>query len=345
MKATYITEFGGPEVLTFGDVADPTIGAGDVLVRVKATALNHLDVWRRAGQRGTTSTLDEPFILGCDISGEIAETGANVTGFSSGDRVVVNPGVIPPECHKTYAGRESMCPQYAMIGSALNGGYAQYVRVPAENVHAVTREGSWEELAAIPLTMLTAWHMLVALAGLKPGETVLIQAVGSGVGTAALQIAKLIGATTIVTASMDSKLERAKKMGADHLINYKDKDFAPEVKEITSGRGVEVVFDHIGASTFEGNIRSLGMGGRYVNCGVTSGHKAELHIGQLFTKQITLHGSFMGTNNDMRQVMRLVNQGKLHGVVDQVFPLEAARKAHEAMEDRNVFGKLVLQVP
>ena len=345
MKATYITEFGGPEVLTYGDVADPEIGAGDVLVRVKATALNHLDVWRRAGQRGTTSTLDEPFILGCDIAGEIAATGADATGFSPGDRVVVNPGVIPPEDHKIYAGRETMSPRYAMIGAARNGGYAQYVQVPAENAHAVTREGSWEELAALPLTMLTAWHMLIGLTKLKAGETVLIQAVGSGVGTAALQIAKLVGATTIVTASMDSKLDRAKKMGADHLINYQEKDFAAEVKEVTGGQGVDVVFDHIGASTFAGNVRSLAMGGRYVNCGVTSGHKAELHIGQLFTKQITLHGSFMGTNDDMRHVMRLVNQGKLHGVVDQVFPLEEARKAHEAMEDRNVFGKLVLQVP
>lgn len=344
MKATYIKEFGGPEVLKYGDVDDPEIGAGDVLVRVKATALNHLDVWRRSGQRGTKSTLEDPFILGCDIAGEVADTGSEVTGFSARDRVVVNPGVIPAECHKTYAGRESMCPQYAMIGAALNGGYAQYVRVPAENVHHVSIKSSWEEMAAIPLTMLTAWHMLVTLTKLKPGETVLIQAVGSGVGTAALQIAKLIGATTVVTASMDSKLDRAKKLGADHLINYQEKDFAAEVKEITGGEGVNVVFDHIGSSTFEGNIRSLGMGGRYVNCGVTGGHKAELHIGQLFTKQITLHGSFMGTNDDMRQVMRLVNQGKLHGVVDQVFPLEAARKAHEAMEDRNVFGKLVLQV-
>ena len=345
LKATYITEYGGPEVLTYGDLPEPTIGSGEVLIRVQATALNHLDLFRRGGQRGTKTQLDEPFILGCDIAGDIAEVGSDVQSVQTGQRVIVNPGVIPASGHKEYAGRESMCPGYKMIGAQLNGGYAQYVKVPEENVHVITADLTWEQMAAIPLTMLTAWHMLVTLAKLQAGETVLIQAVGSGVGSAALQIAKLVGAKTIVTASTDAKLEKGKALGAGETINYTNEDFAKRVMELTDGRGVEVVFDHIGASTFEKNLLSLARGGRYVNCGVTGGHKTELHIGLLFTKQAQLFGSFMGNNDDMLRVVRMVNQGRLQGVVDRVFALEDAAKAHEAMESRDIFGKLVLRVP
>lgn len=202
-----------------------------------------------------------------------------------------------------------------------------------------------ESAAAIPLTFLTAWHMLITVARLRPGENVLIQAVGSGVGSAALQIAKFIGARTIVTASTDEKLHKAKGLGADETINYTDEDFAQRVKELTEGEGADVVFDHIGASVWEKNFASIRRGGRFVNCGVTGGHKAELHIGQLFTRQIQLSGSFMGTKAEMLEVTRLVQQDKLHGVVDRVFPLEDAAEAHRAMEDRSLFGKLVLRVP
>ncbi len=345
MKAVFFKEFGGPEVLQYGDLPEPIIGAHEVLVRVRATALNHLDVWRRAGQRGTKGELKEPFVLGCDIAGEVAQTGTGVTGVKPGDRVFLNPGITCGHCEWCLGGRDNMCPRYTMIGAAVNGGYAQYVKAPQENVHVVTATISFEEAAAIPLTMLTAWHMLVTLARLRPGETILIQAVGSGVGTSALQLSRLIGARTFVTASTDEKLSKAKKMGAEETINYSREDFAQRVKDLTGGRGVDVVFDHVGESVFEKSIASLARGGRYVNCGITSGYKANLHIGQLFTKQAQIIGSFMGNKAEFVEVTRLVNRGQLHGVVDRVFPLERAAEAHRAMEDRNVFGKLVLQAP
>jgi NADPH:quinone reductase-like Zn-dependent oxidoreductase len=326
-------------------VPEPTIGPGEVLVRVHATALNRLDIWRRSGQRGTKTEMSERFILGCDIAGEVAETAAEVSGVAQGDRVVINPGITCGTCDYCTSGRDNMCFAYTMIGAAVNGGYAQYVKAPAQNVHRIPDGLAWEEAAAIPLTSLTAYHMLISVAKLRPSETVLIQAVGSGVGSAAVQVAKLVGARAIVTASTDAKLEKGRKLGADETINYEEEDFAKRVKELTDGRGVDVVFDHIGASIFEKNIASLARGGRYVNCGVTGGHMAQLHIGQLFTKQAQLFGSFMGTKADMFEVMELVRRGKIHGVVDSVFPLEQAAEAHRRMEDRSVFGKLVLKVP
>ena len=345
MKATYFTQQGNPEVLTYGDMPDPKPGPGEVLVRVRASALNHLDVFRRAGSRGTGSATAEPFILGCDIAGEVAELGEGATGMETGDRVVLNPGITCGRCEYCVSGRDNMCKTYRMIGSAVNGGYAQYVKAPQENVHTLTGDISWTDAAAMPLTFLTAYHMLMTLARLRAGETVLIQAVGSGVGSAALQVAKLAGARTIVTAGSDAKLKKAKALGANEIINYTTEDFAQRVKELTGGEGVEVVFDHVGASIWQKNFDSIKRGGRFVNCGVTGGYKAELHMGQMFTRQVTMFGSFMGNRSDMLDVVRLINQGKLRPVVDRTFPLEDAKQAHEAMEDRSLFGKLVLTVP
>lgn len=345
MKAVYFTQQGPPDVLQFGDLPEPKIGPGEALIRVRATALNHLDLFRRAGSRGTASVSKEPFILGCDIAGEIADMGLGVSGLKTGDHVFINPGITCGRCEYCLSARDNMCRMYTMIGSAVNGGYAQFVKVPQENVHVIPASLPWEEAAAIPLTTLTAYHMLTTVTKLRAGETVLIQAAGSGVGTAALQIAKLVGARTIVTAGSDAKLDKAKKMGADELINYGKEDFAQRVKALTGGEGVDVVLDHIGASIWEKNFASIKRGGRFVNCGVTGGYKADLHIGQMFTKQVALYGSFMGTKAEMLDVTRLVHQGKVRGVIDRAFPLEAARDAHRAMEDRNVSGKLVLTIP
>ncbi len=345
MKATYFTDFGGPEVFKYGDVPDPTIGASDVLIRVHASALNHLDLWRRAGQRGTKSTLSGPMILGCDIAGEVAEVGPLVKGVAKGDRVLVNPGITCGRCDYCLSARDNMCNSYVMIGSMVNGGYAQYAKAPQENVHKLAADLTWEEAAAMPLTFLTAYHMLMTLTKLKPGETVLIQAVGSGVGVAALQIAKLVGARTIVTASTDGKLGKARLLGADYTINYDEHDFAARVKEITEGKGVDVVFDHVGQATFEKNIQSMTKGGRFVNCGITSGYEAKLHMGVMFTKQIQLFGSYMGTKAEMSEVVRLANQGKLRGIVSKSFELKDAGEAHKTMESRDLFGKLVLKIP
>lgn len=345
MKATYFTEFGGPEVFKYGDVPEPAIGPNEVLIRVRASALNHLDLWRRAGQRGTKSSLAGPMILGCDIAGEVAETGAQVKGVAKGDRVVVNPGITCGRCDFCHSARDNMCNGYVMIGSMANGGYAQYAKAPQENVHLLTADLTWEEAAAMPLTFLTAYHMLMTLTKLRPGETVLIQAVGSGVGVAALQIAKLVGARTIVTASTDGKLGKARLLGADHTINYDQHDFAARVKEITEGKGADVVFDHVGQATFEKDLQSMAKGARFVSCGITSGYEAKLHMGVLFTKQIQLFGSYMGTKAEMGEVMRLVNQGKLRGIVSKTFELKDAADAHKTMESRDLFGKLVLGTP
>ena len=345
MKATYFTQQGPPEVLVYGDQPEPRPGRGEVLVRVRATALNHLDVFRRAGARGTGSAMAEPFILGCDVAGEVAEPGDGVTSLKAGDHVVLNPGITCGMCDYCVTGRDNMCKSYRMIGSAVNGGYAQYVKAPQENVHVLSPDIDWVAAAAMPLTFLTAYHMLFTLARLKAGETALIQAVGSGVGSAALQVARFLGARTIVTAGTDAKLEKARALGANETINYNSEDFAQRVKALTDGEGADVVFDHVGAAVWQKNFDSIRKGGRFVNCGVTSGYKAELHMGQMFTKQVTLFGSFMGNRSEMLDVVRLINQGKLRGVVDRTFALEDARKAHEAMEGRDLFGKLVLLVP
>ena len=345
MKATYFTQQGGPEVLTFGDLPDPKPARGEALIRVRAAALNHLDLFRRAGSRGTGAATNEPFVLGCDVAGEIADLGEGVTGLQVGQRVILNPGITCGRCEYCVSGRDNMCKAYRMIGSAVNGGYAQYVKAPQENIHVLTSDIDWPTAAAMPLTFLTAYHMLMTLSRLRPGETVLIQAVGSGVGSAALQVARLVGARTIVTAGSDAKLQKAKSLGADETINYTTEDFAQRVKDMTGGDGVDVVFDHIGASIWEKNFVSIKKGGRFVSCGVTGGYKAELHMGQMFTKQVSLFGSFMGNKSDMLEVVRLINQGKLRGTVDRTFPLAEAQKAHAAMEDRNLFGKLVLLTP
>lgn len=344
MKAVYFTEQGPPEVLKFGELPEPGIGPGEVLVRVRATALNHLDLFRRAGARGTGSASREPFILGCDIAGEVAEVGPGVADLKKGEHVFINPGITCGRCEYCLSARDNLCRTYTMIGSAVNGGYAQFAKAPQQNVHAIPATLDWTEAAAMPLTTLTAYHMLVTVARLRPGETVLIQAVGSGVGTAALQVARLLGARTIVTAGSDAKLDRARRLGADETINYTTDDFAQRVKALTGGEGVDVVFDHIGASVWEKNFASIKRGGRFVNCGITGGYKAELHMGQMFTRQVALYGSFMGTKAEMLEITRLVHQGKLRGMVDRTFPLEAASEAHRAMEDRNVSGKLVLVV-
>ena len=344
MKAVYLTEQGPPEVLTYGDLPEPPIGADEVLVRVRATALNHLDVWARAGSRGTKREFKEPFILGCDIAGEVAEIGPQVTTVRVGDRVVLNPGITCGVCDSCVSGQDNMCKRYLMIGSAVNGGYADYAKAPQGNAYKIPATLSYEEAAAVPLTFLTAWHMLVGRAQLQAGEDVLIHAAGSGVGSAAIQVAKLLGARVLTTASSDEKLEKAKGLGADEGINYSREDFAQRVKELTGGKGVEVVLDHIGADIWEKNFASLARSGRFVTCGITAGYNVQLHLGQLFTRHLQLLGSFMGTNQEFQTIMRLVHLGKLHGVIAQVLPLQEAARAHQLMEDRNVFGKLVLQV-
>jgi NADPH:quinone reductase-like Zn-dependent oxidoreductase len=318
------------------------VGDGEVLVRVKACALNHLDIWARQGTRA--ERIGMPHISGSDISGEIVQVGRSVRNLSVGAKVLLAPGISCGLCDYCSTGRDSLCEYYKIIGYETQGGYAEYVSVPARNVLAVPDQLSFEQAASVPLVFLTAWHMLMTRAKLAPGETVLIWGAGSGVGSAAIQVAKLSSAKVIATAGTDEKLEKAKKLGADWALNHHTMDVPAEVKRITGGRKVDLVFDHVGQATWEKSMQSMAPGGRLVNCGVTSGGKTEIDIRYVFVKQFSLLGSYMGGNGELLRVLSFFEDGRLKPVVDSVFPLKEASQAQERMEKSQHFGKIVLKV-
>ena len=340
MKAVVFTEHGGPEVLTHTEVADPTIKANEVLVAVRACALNHLDIWARTGLPGVKIPL--PHILGNDVAGVVREVGELVTWVKAGDEVMLHPGVSCGHCIECLRGHDNLCPEYDILGYARDGGYAELVAVPAVNVIQKPANIEWEAAASLPLVTVTAWHMLVTRASLQPGEDVLIHAVGSGVGSIGIQVAKLRGARVIATAGSEAKLEKARELGADEAINYTREDWPKEVRRLTEKRGVDVVFEHTGAETWPGSIMALKKNGRLVTCGATSGFDAQTDLRQLFYRHLTFLGSFMGSKAELLDAMKFVENGTIRAVVDRVFPLSDARQAHELMEDRAQFGKLVL---
>jgi NADPH:quinone reductase-like Zn-dependent oxidoreductase len=342
MKAITFTQHGTPEVLKLAEVPDPQIKANEVLVEVRACALNHLDVWVRNGLPGITIPL--PHILGNDIAGIVREVGDLVTWAKPGIEVMVQPGVSCGHCAECLAGHDNMCDDYDIIGYRRDGGYAELVAVPGVNLISKPKNLSWSEAAALPLVTLTAWHMLVARANVQPGEDVLVHAAGSGVGSIGIQIAKLRGARVIATASSDEKLTRARELGADETINYSDDNWPKAVKRVTNGRGVDVVFEHTGAATWPGSILSLKKGGRLVTCGATSGFDARTDLRHVFYRHLTILGSMMGSKADLLAAMKFIESGQIRAVVNRELPLEEARKAHELMEDRAQFGKLVLTV-
>lgn len=341
MKATIFKQHGGPDVLEYTDVPDPTIRANEVLVEVKACAMNRLDVFVRNGLPGIQIPL--PHILGCDVSGVVREVGELVTWVKPGDEVMVQPGNSCGHCEACLSGQDNLCREYDMIGYRRDGGYAELVAVPGVNIIPKPAALSWEEAAALPLVTVTAWHMLVTRANVQPGEDVLVHAAGSGVGSIAIQIAKLRGARVITTASSDEKLAKARELGADQTINYSRDDWPKEVRRMTERRGVDVVVEHTGAATWPGSISSLKNNGRLVTCGATSGFDAHTDLRQVFFRHLTLLGSFMGSKAELLEAMKFVAQGKIRAVVDRVFPLSDARQAHELMENRGQFGKIVLK--
>ena len=344
MKAVYIEAHGGPEVLTLGERPEPVLEPHEVSVRVRACALNRLDTYTRAGVRGMRREFPPPLILGGDPSGDVAEVGTRVQGLKTGDRVVVNPRISCGQCASCLAGTDDLCPSSRMLGSHVDGSYAEYLKVPAVNVHPIADQVSYEQAAAVPTTYLPMWNMLVRRAQLKPWETVLVLSASAGVGTAAIQVAKdVIGARVIATTSSQEKADRARALGADEVIDYTSQDIAQVAKELTGGQGVDVVVDHVGADFFQAAYSSLKAGGRYGNCGVTTGYRAELHMGMLFSRQLTVFGVYMGTKEDMREIVEVLNKGKIRPAIHQVFPLEQAGDAHQAMEERGFFGKLVLR--
>lgn len=340
MKATIFQQHGGPEVFEYAEVPPPEIKQNEVLIEVKACALNHLDIFVRKGMPGITIPL--PHILGNDIAGVVREAGSLVTWTRPGDEVIVQPGVSCGHCVECLRGQDNLCREYDIIGYRRNGGYADLVAVPGVNVIPKPAELSWEESAALPLVTLTAWHMLVTRANVQPGEDVLIHAAGSGVGSIAIQIAKLRGARVITTAGSDEKLLRARELGADEVINYTNDEWPREVKRLTDRKGVDVVFEHTGAATWPGSISSLKNNGRLVTCGATSGFDAHTDLRQVFYRHLTILGSFMGSKSELLEAMKFVASGRIKAVVDQTLPLSEAARAHELIEDRAQFGKIVL---
>jgi NADPH:quinone reductase-like Zn-dependent oxidoreductase len=284
-----------------------------------------------------------PHILGNDIAGVVREVGPLVSWVKSGDEVMLQPGLSCGHCAECLAGRDNLCPEYDMLGYRHDGGYAELIAAPAVNVIPKPKDLSWAEAASLPLVTVTAWHMLVTRANVQPGEDVLVHAAGSGVGSLGIQIAKLRGARVIATASSDEKLAKAKELGADDLVNYSRDDWPKEVKRLTNRRGVDVVFEHTGAATWPGSIASLKTNGRVVTCGATSGFAAQTDLRQVFYRHLTILGSFMGSKGELLAAMKFVESGRIRAVVDRTLPLADARRAHELMEDRAQFGKLVLE--
>ena len=346
MKAVYITEHGGIEVLTYGDLPEPAIGPSEVKVRVRACGVNRVDAFTRAGIKGTRLRLEEPRILGTDVAGDVVEVASEVTRVRTGDRVVVMPRVTCGQCRFCVSGDEELCVRPAMLGSTVNGGYSEYVNVPAVNAIPLPDSISYEEAAALPTVFVPTWNMLIRRAGLRPWETVLVLSASSGVGSAAIQVAKnVIGARVIATTSTHEKASKARELGADEVIVYTEQDIAERAMELTDHHGVNVVVDHVGSDFWKAAMASLAPGGRYGICGVTSGYRAELHMGLLFVRNQTVFGVYMGRKEDLRQVVDSAARGKVRAVIHQTYPLQDTAEAHQALEERNFFGKLVITVP
>src|SRR5215472_9054408 len=338
MKSIRFHEFGGPEVLKYEDVPDPRPRKDQVLVRVKACALNHLDLFIRQGLPGVKL----PHINGSDVAGIVAEVGEYITDLKVGQRVLLAPHVFCGVCAACSRGEQNFCPQYSVLGYLNDGGNAEFIAVPRVNVLPIQGELTYDEAAAVPLVFLTAWHMLVGRAGIKPGDTVLVLGGGSGVGSAAIQIAKMFGTTVIATAGDEKKLEKSKALGADHLINHYKQKIVDVVRTITSKAGVDIVLEHVGQATWDESVRSLKPGGTLVTCGATTGPEAKFDIRVLFVKQLSFLGSYMGTMGELHEVLKHVFSGKLKPVIDTTFPLSEARAAHERLEKSEQFGKIVL---
>lgn len=342
MKAMRIHQHGGPEVLKLEQVDPPRPKPGEVIVRVKACAMNRLDLWTRNGLPGRHIPM--PHVLGSDIAGTVAEVGAEVAGVEPGEEVMLQPGLSCGRCLRCLQGRDSECKHYTIFGYQIDGGYTELMCAPVGNLLPKPKSLSFEEAASVPLVFLTAWHMLVERARIRPGEDVLVLAAGSGVGIASIQIAKLWGARVIATASTDAKLEKARHIGADEVVNYKEKDFAEEVRRLTNKKGVEVVIEHVGTDTIGKSLQSLARGGRLVTCGATSGPKVEADLRHIFARHLSILGSYMGGKRELAELVPLFDRGKLRPVVDKVFPLEEAGDAHRRMESRELFGKIVLTI-
>ena len=342
MKAVRFHRHGGPEVLQYEEAPDPVPNADEVLVRVRACALNHLDLWARNGLSNVQIPM--PHISGSDISGIVERTPPEETEFGKGDEVIVNPGIGCGRCEKCLAGKDDQCRDYTIIGYGVDGGYAELVKVRRNHLIRKPRAMGFEEAASFPLVFETAYHMLATKAKVTPDDTVLVLAASSGVGVAAVQLAKLFGARVIATAGDADKMEKARKLGADFVVDHYKQDVLAEVKRITEKRGVDVVVEHVGKATWGMSVKALGKGGRLVTCGATTGSQAETDLRYIFNREISIYGSYMAGMGELLKVVRLFEEGRLKTVVDSVYPLAKAAEAQARMEGSRHFGKIVLKV-
>jgi NADPH:quinone reductase-like Zn-dependent oxidoreductase len=340
MKVARIHQHGGPEALVYEDAPEPTIKANQVLVRVRACALNHLDLFVRAGIPGMNFSM--PHVLGSDIAGEIVAVGDLCERVKPGWRVLLSPGMSCRQCEYCLAGNDNLCRRFTMFGYGVDGGDLELLAAPEYSAIQIPDSLSFTEAAAAPLVFLTAWHMLMTRAKLQPGEDVLVLAASSGVGTCAIQVAKMFQCRVIATAGGEEKLAKALALGADHAIDHYKQDISAEVKKLTGKRGVDVVVEHVGVATWTKSVESLAPAGRLVTCGATTGFDARLDLRYLFSKQYSLLGSFMGTMGELHQVLKFVFRGQLKPVVDKVYPLSEIREAHERLERKEQFGKVVV---
>lgn len=343
MRALRIHQHGGPEVLRWEEAPDPVPGPDEALVRVRASSLNRLDTFVRKGMPGVK--IPFPRILGSDAAGVVEKVPPGVTGLDVGDRVVANPGWSCGQCATCAEGNASQCLSWRLLGESRDGAQAELAAIPAASLLRLPANVSFEEAAAFALTGVTAWSMLVGKTRLRPGETVFIHGIGAGVGVACLQIAKLCGARAIVTSSSDEKLARAKELGADAGINYVRQEVEKEARALTEKRGADVVVDYTGQATWNASLRIVRRGGRIVTCGATTGFSPQEDLRHIFFRQVSIHGSTMGTQKEFREVMGNLFAGRLKAVIDRVLPAERAAEGHRALEGGAVFGKVVVSVP
>jgi NADPH:quinone reductase-like Zn-dependent oxidoreductase len=339
MLAMAFARPGDVDVIEPMDLPEPVLADDEVLVAVKACALNHLDLWVR---RGLPMKIPMPHIGGCDVTGVVAKLGRSVSGLAVGQRVMIAPGLRCGNCEWCTRGEDSLCSEFKVLGFQVQGGLAEFAKARASDIIPISDSWSLAEWAAVPLVFLTAWHMLFRRVALRAGEDVLVQAAGSGVGSAAIQVAKLAGARVFATAGSDAKLRLAQELGADYAINYREKNFADEISAITGGRGVDVVFEHIGEAVWKDSLRCLARNGRLVTCGASSGPQVAIDLRFFFMRQLTVSGAYMGGRDELLQVIKLVDRRELRPVVDAVMPLRETRAAQKRLEDREQFGKVVL---
>jgi NADPH:quinone reductase-like Zn-dependent oxidoreductase len=340
LKAAFFKEHGGSDKIIYGEYADPAPGPEEAVVRVRACALNHVDMLLLDGRYPPPEGL--PHVNGCEVTGTVEATGAAVKGLARGQRVVIFPGFSCGTCEYCLRGERTVCLRYGYLGAAKDGGYAELVKAPAANMVALPEAISFEAGAAVPLAMLTSWHALVAQAQLRPGQTVLVQAAGSGVGSAAIQIARLIGARVMTTVGSDDKIAFARTLGAEHVVNYRTQDFVDEAKRWTGKRGVDVVVEHIGGETFERSSYALARLGTLVSIGSHDTHWGRLDLRHVYSKNLRIVGTNLGSILELRTILDYVVAGRLAPVIDRVFPLADARGAVQHVLDRKNKGKVLL---